>query len=41
MKRIITIKNQVKIVVIGALANDKTSPLGSWRIALMITQQFL
>ena len=26
-------KSGQKIVVIGALANDKTSPLGSWRIA--------
>ncbi|WP_418262699.1 beta-glucosidase BglX [Flavobacterium faecale] len=26
-------KSGLKIVVIGALANDKTSPLGSWRIA--------
>lgn len=26
-------KNNQKIAVIGALANDKTSPLGSWRIA--------
>tara|TARA_R110000868_G_scaffold137265_3_gene350764 strand:- start:3788 stop:6052 length:2265 start_codon:yes stop_codon:yes gene_type:complete len=26
-------KSDQKIVVIGALANDKTSPLGSWRIA--------
>jgi beta-glucosidase len=25
-------KNQKNIVIIGALANDKTSPLGSWRI---------
>ena len=25
-------KNQVNIAVIGALANDKNSPLGSWRI---------
>ncbi|WP_372773895.1 beta-glucosidase BglX [Mangrovibacterium sp.] len=25
-------KNRQKIAVIGALANDKTSPLGSWRI---------
>lgn len=25
-------KNQQKIAVIGTLANDKTSPLGSWRI---------
>ncbi|GAF04199.1 beta-glucosidase BglX [Saccharicrinis fermentans] len=25
-------KNQKKIAVIGALANDKTSPLGSWRV---------
>jgi beta-glucosidase len=23
----------LKIALIGALANDKTSPLGSWRIA--------
>src|SRR5690606_25692737 len=26
-------KNGQKIALIGALANDKTSPLGSWRIA--------
>jgi beta-glucosidase len=26
-------KNQQKIAVIGALANDKSSPLGSWRLA--------
>nr|WP_245905264.1 beta-glucosidase BglX [Gelidibacter algens] len=26
-------KNGLKIALIGALANDKTSPLGSWRIA--------
>jgi beta-glucosidase len=26
-------KNQNKIAVIGALANDKNSPLGSWRLA--------
>lgn len=26
-------KNGQKIAIIGALANDKTSPLGSWRIA--------
>ncbi len=26
-------KNQVKIAVIGALADDKNSPLGSWRLA--------
>jgi beta-glucosidase len=26
-------KSGLKIALIGALANDKTSPLGSWRIA--------
>jgi beta-glucosidase len=26
-------KSGQKITIIGALANDKTSPLGSWRIA--------
>jgi beta-glucosidase len=26
-------KQDKKIALIGALANDKTSPLGSWRIA--------
>lgn len=33
-KNILPLKKQgMKIAVIGALANDKTSPLGSWRIA--------
>jgi beta-glucosidase len=33
-KNILPLKKQgVKIALIGALANDKTSPLGSWRIA--------
>jgi beta-glucosidase-like glycosyl hydrolase len=28
-------KSGLKIALIGALANDKTSPLGSWRMQLM------
>ena len=32
-KELLPLKKTDKIAIIGALANDKTSPLGSWRLA--------